>query len=315
MRLLDRRMIIVAGKGGVGRTTTAVCLGLAAAARGKRVAVVELHGASGIPELWGLGPRQYEARALAPGLDTFSMTPGEALDDFASRRLKVDALVRMVFHNRVAEAFLDAVPGLHDLIQLGKLKSLLVHEYARDLRYDLIIIDAPATGHGLTLLGSPRNMAEMTRVGPFYDEAKQIEATLNDPSFAALVLVTLPEELPVNESLQLAEELGPDQKLLAGVVVNQVLQNPLPAGLTWPRMREVLETGTHPGIPPLLGLAERTADRYRAQYRSIDRLVEGLPTVLGRTIPVGRLHRTSGAPQRTDLPELASGLDPLWEAP
>jgi len=315
MRLLDRRMIVVAGKGGVGRTTTAVCIGLAAAARGKRVAVVELHGSSGIPELWGLGARQYAARALAPGVDTFSMTPGEAIDDFATRRLKVDALVRMVFHNRIAESFLDAVPGLHDLIQLGKLKSLLVHEYARDLHYDLIVIDAPATGHGLTLLASPRSMAEMTRVGPFYEEARQIEGVLSDPTKTGLVLVTLPEELPINESLQLAGELGPDQPLLAGVVVNQVLRNPLPAGLTWPRMREVLETGAHPGIPPLLALAERTADRYRAQYRSIDRLVEGLPATLGRTVPVGQLYRTPGAPGRHDLPALAKGLDPLWEAP
>lgn len=309
--LLDKKLIIVAGKGGVGRTTTAVCLALAAATRGKRVAVVELHGASGIPELWGLGARQYEARALAPGVDTFSMTPGETIDDFATRRLKLDALVRMVFHNRIAEAFLDAVPGLHDLIQLGKVRSLVDNEYAHDPIYDLLIIDAPATGHGLTLLASPRSMAEMTRVGPFYEEARGIEKVFSNPDLTALLMVTLPEELPINEALQLAGELGPDQPLLAGVVVNQVLKNPLPPGLVWPRMREVLAASPHPAIPPLLALADFTADRYRAQYRSIARLAEELPVVLGRSVPVGRLYRAPRAPEREDLHEMAKGLDDL----
>ncbi len=311
MSLLDKRLIIVAGKGGVGRTTTTLCLALAAARQGRYVAVAELNGASGLPEAWGLPGRAYMPRALTTGIDTFSTTPGETLDDFGQRRLKLDALVRMVFHNRVASAFLDAVPGLHDIIQLGKLYSLLNENWAQDPRYDLIILDAPATGHGLTLLGAARNMAEMTRVGPFYDEARRIDAVLSDPAHTALVLVTLPEALPVNESLQLVDALGPDRDLLAAVVVNQTLLNPLPPGLKWPTMRARLEEAAPPDLAPLLALADRKARRHVAQYRATRRLHDGLPEVLGHPVPVAALHRVPHAPRRDDLDALSRTLDPL----
>jgi len=311
MSLLSRKLIVIAGKGGVGRTTTAIALALAAARQGLYTAVLELNGASGVPELWGFSGRDYAPRSLAPNVDTISMSALDTLDDFGIRRLKLDALVRVLFHNRVMDAFLDAVPGLHDLIQLGKVNSLLHENYPQDPKYDLIVLDAPATGHGLTLLGAARNMADMTRVGPFYEEARRIEAILADPEHTALVIVTLPEELPVNETLQLAGALGPDQDLLCAVVVNKVLPNPLPPGVAWPRMREVLAASDHPAVPPLLSLADRTAERHRDQYHAFRRLSEELPHVIGREVPIGRLHRVPHVPTRNDLAQLGEQLDAI----
>jgi len=306
--LWSHRLIVVAGKGGVGRTSTSVCLALAAAARGMRTAVVELQHMSGVADLWGLPSRSYQPQQLVPGVDTMSLSPMECLDDFGRRRLKVNALVRLVFHNRIMSAFLDAVPGLHDLLQLGKLRNLLQEPEPYDPSYDLLILDAPATGHGLTLLSSARSMGEMTRVGPFFEEAKRIEEMLGDPEHTALVLVTLPEELPVNESLELVDRLGPDKPLLQAVVVNQVLRDPLPPGVPWLRMREVLASHPHPSMGPLLALADETAARHRAQARALRLLRSGLPEALGAEVPVVGLPYVPGGPRVERCGALAEQL-------
>jgi len=306
--LWSHRLIVVAGKGGVGRTSTSVCLALAAAARGLSVAVVELQHTSGVADLWGLENRSYQPQQLVPGVDTMSLSPIECLDDFGRRRLKLDALVRLVFHNRIMGAFLDAVPGLHDLLQLGKLRNLLQEPEPYDPSYDLLIVDAPATGHGLTLLSSARSMAEMTRVGPFFEEAKRIEEMLADPAHTALVLVTLPEELPVNESLELVDRLGPDKPLLQAVVVNQVLRDPLPPGVPWRRMREVLVHHPHPAMGPLLALADETAARHRAQARALRLLRSGLPEALGNEVTVVDLPYVPGGPGADRCGALAEQL-------
>lgn len=299
MRLLDRRLLVVTGKGGVGRSTVATALGLAAARAGRSTAVVELHGLGSVPALWGLSGRSYTPRGLEPGLDTFSLTALDCLDDFGSRRLKVEALVRLVFHNRIMSSFLDAVPGLHDLLQLGKIENLLMEPGPDDPRYDLVVLDAPATGHGLTLLAAARSMGEMTQVGPFFDIARLIELLLADRDRTALVLVTLPEELPVNESLELLERLEAERDLVGGVVVNQVLSERLPVDPPYAEVRPRIER-----LPGLVALADHHVARQAAEDAALARLDAELPDAM----PVSRLPRRPVPLRRDDLRQLASRL-------
>lgn len=300
MSLFERELIIVTGKGGVGRTTAACAIALAAAKDGKRVCIAELAGLGRVPEMFGLPGRSYEPQQCAPGVDTISLSALDCLDDFGTRRLKIHALVRLVFHNRLTGAFLDAVPGLHDMQQLGKIRHLL-EESGPDDGYDLIVLDAPATGHGLTLLDSARSLGEMTRVGPFFEETQLIVQLLSDPSRTALVLVTLGEELPVNESLEMVHALSEDRDRLAAVVANQVRTQPLPSTPPWPEVEAALLASHQVELAQLAAQAHAT---YESQERALGRLQTEL------SLPVVRLPHLPEM-SREALSILANAVQPL----
>lgn len=297
--LYDRRLLVVTGKGGVGRTTVACAMATEAATRGKRVCIAELAGLGRVPEVFGIGGRSYAPRTLSPNLDTISLSAVDCLDDFGTRRLKVQALVRLVFHNRLTSAFLDAVPGLADMQQLGKLRHLIEEPEAGDPRYDLIVLDAPATGHGLTLLDAARSLGEMTRVGPFYEETQLIVRLLSDASRAAIVLVTLGEELPVNESIEMLHAMGEDRARLSAVIANQVVDRPLPATPPWTQVATGLSSQ-----PELFAIAEDARLRWEAQEVAMARL-EGAAGV-----PVARVPQLDQV-DRAGLAQLGSALGAL----
>ncbi len=196
MKLLDHPLVVVLGKGGVGRTTITAALGHAAAAQGKRACVAELGDLAALPRRFGLSGRSSAFRHGAEGVDVWSLTVLEALEEFGARKLHLPGFATRVVRNRFVRTFVDAVPGLHDLLLLGKIENMVMEPRQDDPVYDTLIIDAPATGHGLTLLGSPRTMTEMTGGGPFHELAGTIERFLADPDRTALVLTTLPEALP-----------------------------------------------------------------------------------------------------------------------
>jgi arsenite/tail-anchored protein-transporting ATPase len=275
--LFDRRMLIVAGKGGVGRTTVSAALGLAAAATGKRVAIVELSGMANLAPLFGLSGRSFSPRTVAPNVDILSMTAAECLNDFGQRKLRLTALVSLVMRSRIVRAFLDAVPGLHDLLQMGKLENMLSEPLTGDPIYDVMVLDAPATGHGLTLLAAARAMREMTRVGPFADLAKIIEDFLADRDKAGLILVTLPESLPVSETLEMRTALTRDGTDMDAVVINMVSSAPLPEPPSWDTARRSLETREHPDLASLLDIIEKTVARHGQQTQVLERLRNALP--------------------------------------
>ncbi len=305
MNPLARRLLLVVGKGGVGRTTVAITLALAAGQRGQRAAVLELYGNDQVPRRYGWEARSYDPRAVAPHVDTLSLTPYECLDDFGRQKLKVNALVRMIFRNRVFHAFVDAVPGLHDLFQLGKINNLATDPRAGQ-PYDLLVVDAPATGHGLTLLSSARSMREMVGSGLVSDEAQLIQDLLEDPSRTGLVLVTLTDELPVNESLELVDQLGARRDLLAGVVVNQVRDLDLPESPPWDEVAEALAAA---GRQDLIQLGEDTRAAAARQQAALDKLERDAPERAGHPVPVWRLPRIEPRElHHRDLPDLAEIL-------
>lgn len=303
-RLLDRKLLLVVGKGGVGRTTVAITLALAAGLQGKRAVVVELYGNDQVARRYGLGERSYAPRPLAPHVDTMSLTAYECLDDFGRSKLKVNALVHMLFHNKVFRTFIDSVPGLHDLFQLGKINNLAATPGPDDPVYDIVIIDAPATGHGLTLLNAAGSMRDMVGGGLVFDESNLIEELLDDTDRTGLVMVTLPQELPVNEGLQLVDELAERRRLMAAVVVNQVRDFGLPRAPQWSEIRRHLDPDD-----PLLDLGDDATAALAEQVDCLARLQLEAPLRAGHPVPTYCLSRIEPRELRAaDLPVLAADL-------
>jgi len=306
VKVFARRLLFVVGKGGVGRTTTAIALGLAAARQGKRVGVLELYGNDQVARRFHLGERAYTPRAIADNVLTQSLTPHECLDDFGKQKLRVGALVRVLFHNRVFRAFVDAVPGLHDVFQLGKINALVTDPAPEDPKYDLVIIDAPATGHGLTLLQAAGSIGEMVGGGLVGDESKLIEELVHDPARTGLVLVTLPDELPVNESMELLAGLGERRDQVLATVVNQVRDLDTPSEPPWDTVAAALE---QVGAPDMVRVGQDLLAVQQRQRDALDKLDQALPQVLGRPCPV--LHQARIEPgelSAADLPDLADQL-------
>ena len=124
MNLLDHRILIVTGKGGVGKTTLCAALGLAASQQGAKTLIVETSGARRIASIFGLRSDGYKTTQLTPRLSTLSITPKEAIEDYIVQQLHFRRLYKLIFENRVMGPFIDAVPGLHDAVQLGKVWDL-----------------------------------------------------------------------------------------------------------------------------------------------------------------------------------------------
>lgn len=218
--LLDRRLLILSGKGGSGKSTVAAAIAVAAARRGKRVLVVEIGDEEAIPPLFGATRAGY-AGAQVYGRDarragtvwSMCLTAREALHEFAVRSVKFEVLYKAVFENRVMRYFTAAAPGLDELTLMGKIEYIQRQSLdpSKDARFDLMVLDAPATGHGLAFFNVPRMAMSMARMGPLHAKAERMWRLLADPVRTAFNIVTGPEEMSVNEAIELhtaADEMG-----------------------------------------------------------------------------------------------------------
>ena len=221
--LLAKPLVVVTGKGGVGKSTVAAALGLAAARRGLRTIIAEVARRDDVSRvLGGTGVHEDE---LAPGLHHISIDPEEAMEEYLVDQLPTRALADVLLSSRGFSYFAAATPGLRELLTVGK-----VWELAQEDRrtpgaapYDLVILDAPATGHGVAVLSAPRTFADATMMGRIARQGRIIDAMLSDPAQTGVVAVARPEEMPVNETLALEATL-PDA---VGVKVDLVVANGL----------------------------------------------------------------------------------------
>jgi anion-transporting ArsA/GET3 family ATPase len=197
-QLLSRRLIFVTGKGGVGKTTVALTLGLLGAQAGKRTIVADLGGDGDLQE-----------RRLASGLFRISVDPQSAMEEYLSVKVPGPAAA-VLRQSRLFQTFVMATPGMRELLCMGKLWELaqLERRTTDAGSYELVIVDAPASGHGAALLRTPRTFAEIARVGPIAHQARTIADTIADPAFTAAVAVATAEEMPVNETLELRDALA-----------------------------------------------------------------------------------------------------------
>lgn len=215
------RVVIVAGKGGVGKTTVTATLAVVAARLGMKTLIVEVEGRSGISTMFGCEPLTYEEAELAPGVTGRTLTPDQALLDYLDTHGLKRVSKRLV-KSGAAEVISTAAPGIKDILVLGKVKSIERHE-----GYDLVLLDAPAAGHAISFLTSPRGLLDAVTVGPIRKQAHDVIELLSDPARCRTMLVTLAEETPVNEMVETAFALE-DR---VGVSLTPLVVNSLYPGL------------------------------------------------------------------------------------
>lgn len=206
----DKRLLFVTGKGGVGKTTVAYALGLAAAAAGKRAIVCEIASQERGADLFARKPIGFEETRLAKGLWALSVDPDELVHEYLQTHMPVRAMAELLHRSRLFTYLAAATPGLAEMVTMGKVWELAQKPRkapGRSRTYDVVIVDAPATGHGVGLLRTPRTFREIARVGPLANQARRIEETLTDPRMTAITIVARAEEMAVNESIGLEETL------------------------------------------------------------------------------------------------------------
>lgn len=275
------RVLIVAGKGGVGKTTVSAALARCAALCGLSTLIIEVEGKSGLSSLFGQPSLEYDEATLSPGggpdgasdVRARTLTPDNALLEYLedhgmsriSRRLALSGALDMVA---------TAAPGIKDILILGKVKQL-----ERDGRSDLVVLDAPAAGHAITFLRSARGLIDAVRVGPINTQARDVLEMLTDPTRCQVVLVTLPEETPVNELVETAFSLEDEVGVSLGPVVVNGLYRQI-EGLSTDPAKAAKAAGAflHADEPDALREAAGfRRHRMELQSEQVARLAEMLP--------------------------------------
>jgi len=277
--LLNLRFVTVVGKGGVGKTTVTAALAVAAARRGKRVLIAMCNAKERISQLLEVGPIGPTNVRVLPGVDAVNMSPKLALEEYGMMVLKVRALYRAIFENRLVSAFLRGTPGIEAWSMLGK-AQFHAYETLPDgrPRYDMVILDSPATGHGLEMLRVPRVLLDVAPPGLLRREAERAWQLFSDPKRAGALLVTLAEDMPTSESIELYAALTNELHLpVAALAVNGVMPVLFDA-----RERDWLSTAARETDPSelvhsLVQAGRRRTERERVQSESLERLAKELP--------------------------------------
>ena len=192
--LYERRLILVVGKGGVGRSTVAAAIAGACAARGRKTLLYETNANDRFGKYFDKPAVGTEITQLAPNLSAVNTTPSAAMTEYGLMILKFKSVYEMVFENRVTKAFLKAVPGLDDYAVLGKAWYATTDTTRGKPTWDTVVFDMPASGHSVSMLRVPSVIVETVPEGPLTRDARTIVSLLSDPARTAAVLVTLAEE-------------------------------------------------------------------------------------------------------------------------
>jgi len=272
--LLDRTLLYVTGKGGVGKTTVAAALGVAAAERGRRTIVCEVAEQDRVSRAFAReGVQREQEIELADNLWAISIDPTAALQEWLARQLGGPAL-RLITGSSAFQHLVAAAPGAKELITIAKVWELAQLERwdAANRTYDLVVVDAPASGHGVAMLKAPSTFGEIARVGPIRRQAFKIRDMLADARRTGYVAVALPEEMPVNETLELGLRLHEAVGLgLDAIVVNGVY----PARFNSAEadaLRTAAENGLAPDALAAVTAALTEHERARSQRSHVRRL-------------------------------------------
>jgi anion-transporting ArsA/GET3 family ATPase len=292
--LLDRKLLVITGKGGVGKTTMAAALGLVAARRGRRTLIVELGQESRLPLLFGREPAPEGSEcALEERLSSITIDPDRALLEWL-QALGGRVSGRVLASSGTFQYFAAAAPGARELVSIVKIWRLTGGGQTRGRtgEHDLVVLDAPATGHALGLLGSPHTFGAIARVGPIAGQTRQVRELLESPAQSAYLAVALGTEMAVTEALELEQGLRARLgRRLEAVLVNQLL----PRRFSAKELEQLaaLEPGDGAGVEARAAVASAAAaartvhDRARFQHNQLARLrrreleVLGIPFVWG----------------------------------
>jgi len=223
--MLNRRLLLVSGKGGVGKSAVTAALAIVAARRGKRVLALAMIGPDGLASHLGVDSLSYDQTRIRPGLFAMSVDRSHALDEYLGLQLHVARSLPTRQLSNALSVLADTAPGIREIVTMGK----PIFEVWRD-EWDLVIADAPPLGQLQSYLSAPQTITGLVPTGAVRDQAAKLETTLSDPNTSGLLLVTIPEELAVQETREAIAEIdGGRQIMIAGVIANRVLA---PLGVT-----------------------------------------------------------------------------------
>ncbi|MCP3978328.1 MAG: ArsA family ATPase [bacterium] len=239
MNLLERigglRLILVSGKGGVGKSTLTAALGRCLSSAGRRVLLLEIDPRESLYPLLDVDPSGGEMQRVSPRLWVQNLRPREVLDQVVHDQLKIGVLARRVVNSPIYRQFAETAPGLEELAVLGHALRLVRGLHEDSPQPDVVLLDAPATGHSISLLAGPQLAAEVIPSGPFGEMASELAAFVADPRQAGIVLVTQAEELPISEAIDMLGQL--DRRFGRGpeLAVVNALYPPIPPGCELPQ--------------------------------------------------------------------------------
>lgn len=300
MSTTQQRLHLVTGKGGVGKTTVATAMAMHMAKRGEKVLLCEINGGNRVPSLLGITPPGYAMQEVFENLTLINITPQEALKEYVLLIIRVQALYRAVFENRLVSSFLRLLPALGELTMLGKIWYELQQVRHGRPRFDAVVVDMPATGHARALLTAPGAVGKSIPAGPMRENADRLRAMVTDPKQTSLHLVTTAEEMPITEARELLDFAQQTPIPLGALVINQHLE-PLP-----PQALSAIEMwGNAPATQALAGwpqvLARREARRVQGEA-----LLQRLTPQLAQAVYLP--HALGGATTLADLEALGDTL-------
>lgn len=296
--LQNRRLVVVTGKGGVGKSAVTAALATLSARSGKRTLVCEVNTEERIAPLLGHAPVGPEVQELEENLFAVDIRPQESMKEYVLMTVKYERVYKTVFENRLVRYFLRFIPSLQELVLLGKVLHHVREKDAKgQYRFDHVFLDAPATGHAVSFLKVPQVLIDTVPPGPLANDATWMRDLLVDPKVTAAVLVSLPEEMPVNETLELARALATEVKVRPqAVVLNQFT----------PARFSAAEVLALEKMPSLRARAEDHAGRQKMSTDAARTLAQlGLPLV---EVPQLFLPHFDRAAVEAFLPHLL----PLW---
>jgi anion-transporting ArsA/GET3 family ATPase len=278
--LLDLKLVFVTGKGGVGKTTVAAGLAQLAAEHGKRVLVCETDAKGDVPALFEAPPTDFTPKEIAPGIWSLSMDTEASLREYLKLHLRIPVVGRIGPLAKAFDFVATAAPGVREILTVGK----FVWE-VKERHYDLVVVDAPASGHIIGQLAAPQAINDLVKVGLIRSQTDWMLDILSDPLQTGLVAVCTPEEMPVAETLELATRVREETTVrLSAVVVNRVLpelftqrDEEVFEQLREPDNEHVLSERAGGSVAPVLEAARLAVTLRRTRSTHLQRLQAGLP--------------------------------------
>jgi anion-transporting ArsA/GET3 family ATPase len=278
--LLDRRLLFVTGKGGVGKSTVTAATALLAAEQGKRVLLVEVDAKGNLTNLFEHPPVGFEPEQVYPGVFAMQLRTEASLREYLKVHLHIPVVGRLGPIAGVFDFVANAAPGVKEILTVGKVCWEVRAAMEGRADWDLVVVDAAATGHVLAQLDAPRTIRELVHTGPVRAQTEWMIEILSDPRITALNVVTAPEEMPVNETIELVARAREETTIPLGVVVvNRVLPEPLTVedepmfrALVSPRGSECFEAELGAAAARVLDAAQLAVELRRSRVPYLDAL-------------------------------------------
>lgn len=225
----EKRILFITGKGGVGKTTVAAAMAYAARDRGLNVCLVEVIPSPNMRMIFEQDIPLYKETEVDRNITVLTIEPFRALHEYVGLQLKIGGAARLIMNNRILNYFLDTAPGWRELITVGKIWHLhdMKSKWSHKPRFDLIVVDSPATGHGLSFLKVPSVFMNIIKMGRMQGQTADVQTMLTDPAISLLNVVTLPEEMPVNESISLLTTAREELHIPTGFTFVNSVYSPL----------------------------------------------------------------------------------------